>query len=73
MKTLIDEMSSSSFVPNDDLKVTRRETVAWTTVTFHISAKLKAAVPWRLMGVTAIWEKRGGKWLIVHEHSAART
>jgi hypothetical protein len=31
MKSLIDGMSSSSFVPNDDLKVTHRGTVAWTT------------------------------------------
>ncbi len=28
MKTLIDNISSSTFVPNEDLKVTRRGTVA---------------------------------------------
>ena len=72
MKAFIDGMSSSSFVPNDDLRVTRRGTVAWTTVTFHISAKLKKGGSMAVDGRhTAIWEKRGGKWLIVHEHVSA--
>ena len=69
MKMFIDGMCSSRFVPNDDLKVTRRGTVAWTTVTFQISAKLKAGGSLELDGRhTAIWERRGEKWLIVHEH-----
>ncbi len=72
VKTLIEGMSSSRFVPNDDLKVTRRGSVAWTTVTFHISAKLKAGGSMELDGRhTAIWERRGKRWLIVHEHLSA--
>jgi len=68
MKTFIDGMCRSRFVPNDNLKVTRRGTVAWTTVTFQISAKLKAGGSLELDGRhTAIWERRGEKWLIVHE------
>lgn len=72
IKTFIDVMSNSRFVPNDDLKVTRRGTVAWTTVTFQISAKLEAGGSLEFDGRhTAIWERRGEKWLIVHEHLSA--
>jgi ketosteroid isomerase-like protein len=68
MKTFIDGMCRSRFVPNDDLKVTRLGTVARTMVTFQISAKLKAGGSLELDGRhTAIWERRGEKWLIVHE------
>ena len=60
---------SGSLVPKDDLKVTRRGNIVWTTVTFHLSGKLKAGGAMELEGRhTAIWELRGGKWLIVHEH-----
>jgi len=58
--------------PNSDLKVTRRGNIAWTTVTFHISAKLKSGSPMEAEGRhTVIWERRYGKWLIVHEHFSA--
>lgn len=56
----------------DDLKVTRHGNFAWTTATVHVSMKEKSG---KLMELdtrhTAIWEKRGGKWLIVHEHFSA--
>jgi ketosteroid isomerase-like protein len=55
--------------PNSDLKVTRRGNVAWTTVTFRFSVTMKTG---RAMDMearhTAIWEKRGNKWIVVHEH-----
>jgi ketosteroid isomerase-like protein len=58
--------------PNSDLKVTRRGNIAWTTVTHHLSAKLKGGGPMESdVRQTAIWEKRSGKWLIVHEHFSA--
>ncbi len=60
---------SGSLVPKDDLNVTRRGNIVWTTVTFHLSGKLKAGGAMELDARhTAIWELRGGKWLIVHEH-----
>ena len=60
---------SGSLVPKDDLKVTRRGNIVWTTVTFHLSGKLKAGGAMEIDGRhTAIWELRSGKWLIVHEH-----
>jgi len=58
--------------PNNDLKVTRRGNIAWTTVTHHLSAKLKGGGPMESdVRQTVIWEKRNGKWLIVHEHFSA--
>lgn len=56
----------------DDLKVSRHGDVTWTTVTFTISAKLKNGTSFTSDGRhTAIWEKRGNKWVIVHEHVSA--
>ncbi len=65
-------MISGKLTPNDDLKVTRRGTIVWTNVTFHLSAKPKAGGAMELdCRHTAIWERRGGKGLIVHEHISA--
>jgi ketosteroid isomerase-like protein len=72
IKAFTEPMSSGKLTPNDDLKVTRRGNVVWTTVTFHLSAKPKAGGAMEIdCRHTAIWEKRGSKWLIVHEHVSA--
>ena len=72
MKAFIEPSVSAVLIPNDDLIVNRRGTIAWTTVTFHLSAKPKAGGSQEIDARhTAIWEKRGGKWLIVHEHVSA--
>lgn len=72
IKAFTETMSSGKLTPNDDLKVTQRGTVVWTTLTFHLSAKPKTGGAMELdCRHTAIWEKRGGKWLIVHEHVSA--
>ena len=72
IKAFTEPMASGKLTPNDDLKVTQRGTVVWTTVTFHLSAKPKAGGEMEIdCRHTAIWEKRGGKWLIVHEHVSA--
>ncbi|MGA9768139.1 MAG: nuclear transport factor 2 family protein [Blastocatellia bacterium] len=70
IKAFFDNITSGKLTPNlDDLKVTRRGNVAWTTLTFHLSGTLKAGGSMELDARhTAIWEKRGGRWLIVHEH-----
>ena len=71
-KNFFDNAVSARLTPNDDLKVTRRGTVAWTTLTFHISVKNKTGPGLEMeCRHTAIWEKRDGKWLIVHEHVSA--
>ena len=73
MTAFFNTVSSGKLVPNiNDLKVTRRGNIAWTTLTFHLSAKPKAGGSMELDARhTAIWEKRGGHWLIVHEHISA--
>jgi ketosteroid isomerase-like protein len=72
IKAFTETMSSGKLTPNDDLKINRRGNVVWTTLTFHLSAKPKAGGAMELeCRHTAIWEKRGGKWLIVHEHVSA--
>jgi ketosteroid isomerase-like protein len=64
--------SSASIVPNDDLKVTRRGNIAWTSNTFHGTLHQKDGKNTEITGRhTAIWEKRGGHWIIVHEHVSA--
>ena len=69
MEHWIDDIANSSFTPHDDLRVVRHGDVAWTTLTFHLSAVLKDGGGLVLDGRhTAIWERRDGRWLIVHEH-----
>ncbi len=71
-RNLFDNMTEGKLTPNDDLKVTRRGSVAWTTLTFHYGFKMKDGKNLEGDGRhTAIWEKRGGKWLIVHEQLSA--
>ena len=66
---LFQDFSSLRLVPNNDLKITRRAKVAWTTMTLHISGKQKNGTEMEMDARhTAIWEKTQGKWLIVHEH-----
>ena len=68
-KSFFDKMTSGKLIPNNDLKVARRGNIAWTTLTFHLSAVLKTGGAMEIDARhTAIWVKRGGKWLVVHEH-----
>jgi ketosteroid isomerase-like protein len=61
--------SSLTITPGSDLKVTRRGNITLTTLTFHLSAKAKDGTAIEFDGRhTAVWERRGGRWLIIHEH-----
>ena len=71
-KLFLDTATSMTFKANDDLRVTRRGNIAWTTRTLHLSAAMKEGKPLELDSRdTVIWEMRGGRWLIVHEHFSA--
>ncbi len=71
-KNFFDQMTSGKLTANNDLKVSRKGGVAWTTVTGHLSGKMKDGKSMEVdFRQTAIWEKTGGKWLIVHEHFSA--
>jgi ketosteroid isomerase-like protein len=73
-KYFFDTASSAKLTPNmDELKVTRRGNVAWTTVTFSLTSAPKGGGQATTLNArhTAIWERRGNQWLIVHEHLSA--
>ena len=54
---------------NEDAQVHSSGNLAWTTATLVIDLLNKDGSRKRMDGRwTTIWEKRGGKWLIVHEH-----
>jgi ketosteroid isomerase-like protein len=68
-RELFANMVSGSLVPGADLNVTRRGTLAWTTVSMHFSEKTKDGKTTETqVRYTGIWEKRGANWLLVHEH-----
>lgn len=72
IKAFTEVMSSGKLTPNSDLKINQRGNLVWTTVTFHLSATPKTGGAMEIeCRHTAIWEKRGSKWLIVHEHLSA--
>ena len=72
VKKVFGGAASASFVPNDDLKVTRRGNIAWTSNTFHGTINQKDGKTMQLDGRhTVIWEKRAGHWIILHEHVSA--
>ncbi|MDJ0594406.1 MAG: DUF4440 domain-containing protein [Pleurocapsa sp. MO_226.B13] len=69
---LFDKMPKFILSANDDLQLTRRDNLAWTTFTWHLSAELNNGTPIETDGrQTNIWEQRDGKWEIVHEHISA--
>jgi len=72
VRKVLGTFASAKFVPQKDLKITRHGSIAWTTVTWHLSGKKKSGEAVELDGrQTAIWENRSGKWLMVHEHFSA--
>jgi ketosteroid isomerase-like protein len=61
--------TSGKFTLNDDLAVHRRGTWAWATATWTGDLQKKDGGHENIAGrYTAILEKRGANWLIVHEH-----
>jgi ketosteroid isomerase-like protein len=71
-KEFFANMASGSLTAGKDLKVWRRGTVAWTTVSMHFSEKTKDGKSIDTdVRYTGIWEKRGKNWVLVHEHLSA--
>jgi ketosteroid isomerase-like protein len=68
-KTLLDGAAELKLTAGDDLRVTRRGSVAWTVVPMHFRENTKdGKVIEAELRYTGIWEKRGSNWLLVHEH-----
>ena len=71
-KSFLDNAESLSLTAGTDLKVTRHGNFAWTTVSMHLTSKMKDGKTIESpVRYTGIWEKRGGTWLLVHEHLSA--
>jgi len=71
-KIFFDKISAGKLTPNNDLKITRRGDVAWMTLTFRLSFTLKSRETSKMVcRHSAIWVRRRGQWLIVHEHISA--
>ncbi|MEO1190257.1 MAG: nuclear transport factor 2 family protein [Pseudomonadota bacterium] len=58
---------------NDDLRVSIRGDVAWSTLSLKGSGEMQDGTPIAMpeARVTLILEKRGAEWLIVHEHGSS--
>lgn len=68
-KNVAPGFSSLKLTPNNDVKIKRSGTMALTTLTFHLAAKQKDGGTLDFDARhTIVWEKRGGQWLIIHEH-----
>ncbi len=71
-KALFDTMQSAKGVVNDDVAVHHSGNLAWATATVRLEMTPKSGSPsitdcrW-----TSIWEHKGDKWLIVHDHFSA--
>ena len=66
---ILSKFASIAFTVNDDVKTTRRGDLAWTSATVKGDGTLKGGAPLHvIIRHTAIWERRGTNWLIVHEH-----
>ena len=61
--------TSLTITPNDDVKITRSGNLAVASLTFRLVAKAKDGSPLEFTGRhTIVFQKRGAKWLIIHEH-----
>ena len=68
-KEFLEGAESIKLSAGKDLRVTRHGLMAWTTVTMHLYEKAKDGKTTDAdMRYTGIWERRGAKWLLVHEH-----
>ena len=71
-KEFFDNVASARLSAGQDLKVSRRGTIAWMTVPMHLTTTGKDGkrADYEIR-YTGIWEKRGPRWLLVHEHLSA--
>jgi len=71
-KEFFDNMAAGKLAAGKDLVVKRHGTFAWTTVSMHFSEKTRDGKNSETdVRYTGIWEKRGARWLLVHEHLSA--
>ncbi len=68
-KEFLEGAASIKLTAGQDLRVSRRGTIAWTTEPMHLSVTEKNGQSSEMdIRYTGIWEKHGTSWLLVHEH-----
>ena len=71
VRKILTNYQSIKFTVNDDAVVHAHGDCAWGTATIKEDAVMKGGkVEMATMRWTVIWEKRDGKWLIVHDHTS---
>jgi ketosteroid isomerase-like protein len=71
-KAFLDGAKTMKFIGNGDDQVTRNGDVAWMTRTIKLVADMKDGTTLQIdCRDTVIWERKGDKWLITHEHVSA--
>ncbi|MGB5037109.1 MAG: nuclear transport factor 2 family protein [Blastocatellia bacterium] len=71
LRYLHSKTGSIRFELSPDLRVVRRGNVAYASATSILEINLRGGAGSKMLTHgrhTYIWERRGGKWLIVHEH-----
>jgi len=69
LKPMYATLSSLKFTLNDDLAIHPEGNLAWATVTLKAAMTEKAGKVTNLDGRwTVVWQKKGGAWVIVHDH-----
>ncbi len=68
-KDVLAGFQSLNATVSDDAQVHTQGRLAWGTATWHADTVMKDGSSSPLDGRwTVVWEKRGDKWLIIHEH-----
>jgi ketosteroid isomerase-like protein len=71
-KEILDKAASIKLTAGSDLRSARRGLIAWTIVPMHLTEKTKDGKTVEMdLRYTGIWEKRGAKWLLLHDHLSA--
>lgn len=66
---ILAKFSAIKFSVNRDFTSGRDGSLAWTAVTIGASGVLRATGPITVtIRHTAVWQRRGNEWLIIHEH-----
>jgi len=69
---LLKNFKSIKFTVNDDFTTHNAGKLVWSTATMKLdSTDVNGKAETTDVRWTAIWEKKGGKWLITHEHVSA--
>lgn len=72
VKPLLDSAQSAKLTVNDDAVMHSAGWWAWGTATVVFEMTPKSGAPSTMTcRWTSIWEKKGGRWVIVHDHFSA--